>query len=81
MFLSNDKLHYAWREENCPVIRLQEYPKISVLCVVRGSDEYLERSQKLQIETKAQILFSFISPHQGISSSMVSNWNKATLML
>ena len=30
MFLSYDILYYAWREENSLMVRLQEYPKITL---------------------------------------------------
>lgn len=56
-------------------------PEDSALCFVKCIDEYPERSQKWKTTTKTQILLSFISPHQEISNTTVSNWIKTTLKL
>ena len=76
------KLQKGWRIGQVPcTLKLYTYNENPRLCVVQCIDEYLLGTRDWRSEGKTQLLISFISPHNEITRSTISNWIKENLRL
>lgn len=67
---------------NVRTIEFKAYPKDNRLCVFKTIKMYLERTEKLRVESDnmdGKLLISYIKPHRSVSKDTVARWIKTVL--